>query len=253
MKKNRYIDVFSVLLSAVFLLLTVEQSSSMKRAESEQWLEDQLVYAVESGDMDEIRFLIKKNRNRDGFVEKITRSSSAPITEDISRSRFKDLLKGILHLAVKFRKLVVIRSLLMEGLADVNATDSHGNTPLHLAVKLKDLKAIEILLEDKNIDIKKVNDKNRTALYYAFESEHEDMIELLVNKDAEVINVGSTPWFETHDISIKYVNQNMVDFIKKLQKRNENNVPAKKVTRSSSVPSDPIDIAVPPDNNDLAM
>ena len=51
-----------------------------------------------------------------------------------------------LHQAVKFKKLDVVKALIMKGKADPNLQNRDGDTPLHLAANLELLKMVEALL-----------------------------------------------------------------------------------------------------------
>jgi len=84
--------------------------------------------------------------------------------------------------AIKNDKPVMLKYLLEQG-ADVNATNGH--TPLHIAVEYENLDMVQLLL-NKNANINATNKDGDTPLHIAVENENLDMIPLLLEKGANV-------------------------------------------------------------------
>ena len=86
--------------------------------------------------------------------------------------------------------------LLLEGesrggnMARVNTTNKAGRTALHLAVEQKDVDILHYLLSRRDIDVDPKDDKmNQTPLYLAVKGRHPQMVEMLVENGANVVNI----------------------------------------------------------------
>jgi ankyrin repeat protein len=173
MEKNRGISMLKVVLSAVFVLLTVEQSSSIAVGTDGR---TPLDYAVRSGDIAEVRRLIR-------------------LGADI-RAVDNDCYKRIvLHYAVDSGDENMVRYVLFAYLktgADVNVSDAFGGTPLHNAVVSGNIGIINTLIQ-YCVDINANNRGGVTLLHCA---KNTDVIECLVSYGANVNAVtfsGETP------------------------------------------------------------
>jgi ankyrin repeat protein len=98
--------------------------------------------------------------------------------------------KTALHLAVIFRKPDIIQALLAEGdnVADLQAQDIDGNTPLHLACFQGDIDAARILL-DAGSDINAVNSYGESPLHLAVLGNQPEMIAFLRGYETLEVNL----------------------------------------------------------------
>ncbi|WP_053332722.1 ankyrin repeat domain-containing protein [Candidatus Jidaibacter acanthamoebae] len=130
-------------------------------------------------------------------------------------STYSEYIKSkALRLTVQFNMAEIANILIIKG-ADINATDSSGNTPLIFAAESGDISSMQLLLSKgayvnaqnrkgntalmlainaevvellmKNgADINIENNTNRTALNIAIENEKTAIIELLIKKESKV-------------------------------------------------------------------
>lgn len=76
--------------------------------------------------------------------------------------------------------------LLIENNANVNSTNSYGETPLMLALGISNFNAMKILLETHKCDLNQIDQKGITVLMRAAQNGNEDAVNLLIQNGAEV-------------------------------------------------------------------
>jgi hypothetical protein len=104
-------------------------------------------------------------------------SESAPPEEDADAT--PEIIK-----AVKAEDSARVETLLKEG-ADVNATDSEGNTPLHWAMRRENFALMRQLLNHPGINVNQANNDLVSPYTYAFGLENDEMLTLLKAHGAE--------------------------------------------------------------------
>ncbi len=90
-----------------------------------------------------------------------------------------------IHQAVKEGKLEVVRKMLEEDRDLINAVDSDLKTPLHLATEHGYMPMVELLLE-KGADINAKTGFKRTPLHFAASSGHDEIVRLFIAKGADL-------------------------------------------------------------------
>lgn len=88
-----------------------------------------------------------------------------------------------IHQAVKEGKVEVVRKMLEEDRDLINAVDSDLKTPLHLAAEHGYIDMVELLLE-KGADINAKEGFKRTPLHFAASSGHDEIVRLFIAKGA---------------------------------------------------------------------
>jgi len=89
------------------------------------------------------------------------------------------------HSAAQNNQLSVLRSLVSENPASVNAVDSDSRTPLHWAASAGHEDVITYLLEN-GADVDKADDSGWTALHIAVSAGQEEVVQELVGAGADV-------------------------------------------------------------------
>ena len=85
-----------------------------------------------------------------------------------------------------------LSGLLFKG-TSINAVDKKGNTAAHLSAKAGDLNTLKWLLKQKEVDINRRNGAGETALMLALLEGHWGIANVLLDKGAQVNQVGWTP------------------------------------------------------------
>ena len=122
-----------------------------------------LISAVEAGDVEEVRALLKEGADVDAR---------------------NNLWETVLHQAVMNHRSDIIRILLDAG-ADVNIKDQWGKTPLFWAVYDGPIERV-ILFLDKGSDVNAKDNYGKTPLVSAAEGNHADIIKFLISKGADL-------------------------------------------------------------------
>ncbi|XP_033217235.1 ankyrin-1-like [Belonocnema kinseyi] len=106
-----------------------------------------------------------------------------------SLSEYPEWLDGYLLVCEALKnKQLEITKLLLQNKAKINLITrgtSNSNTPLHYAVCIESLEIIQILLE-KDADLNATNKDKRTPLHIAVKHQKEEIVKLLVKKGADV-------------------------------------------------------------------
>lgn len=102
-----------------------------------------------------------------------------------------------LHLAAKMGKPQIVRLLVEECKANVNAIDDTGRTPLFLAFQRGNTKTARILIQEFHVNVNTVNQWGETPLHLAAKKGKLEKIQLLVkeyNMDVNFLDkFGETP------------------------------------------------------------
>jgi hypothetical protein len=122
-----------------------------------------LISAVEAGDIEEIRALLKEG------------------TDVNARN---NLLETVLHQAVMNHRSDIIRILLDAG-ADVNIKDQLGKTPLFWAAYDGPIESVKLFL-DKGSDVNAKDNNGKTPLVSAAEGNNADIIKFLISRGADL-------------------------------------------------------------------
>nr|XP_012140020.1 PREDICTED: uncharacterized protein LOC105662428 [Megachile rotundata] len=93
----------------------------------------------------------------------------------------KRLRNGKLLIAAGEGKLEEVKKLVKEG-ADINFSDTEGNTVLHYAVESCNLEVVQHVINEMYVDIDIENNENRTPLNIAKESKKQDIMEAIEEK-----------------------------------------------------------------------
>jgi ankyrin repeat protein len=185
-----YIAELKILLSAVFILSTIEQGNSMWASE--------MYDAIQSGDNAKIESLINLGVN----INATSKYGYTPLYEAVmsgNRNTIEFLIthgaeinavggyrkSTPLHEAVRSKDKDMVKFLVEDCHADVTVVDIDGQTPLHLAVRLGKKDIVEFLVEDCHANINARTNENKTPMDLAVRSGNRDIIEFLKNHDAE--------------------------------------------------------------------
>jgi ankyrin repeat protein len=91
----------------------------------------------------------------------------------------------LLHIASRHGKADVVRLLLQQNHADVDARDNLNQTPLHEASTNGHLKVVELLLDHK-ADVNATTTAQNTPLHGASESGHLEVVQMLLKRGADM-------------------------------------------------------------------
>ena len=94
--------------------------------------------------------------------------------------------------AVNIDDVGVVSSLLAQGF-DPNAVDSKGNSALYLALRYQSLKVAKLLIDDPKTHLDQLNPFDENALMIASLQGDLAIVELMVEKGAEINKAGWTP------------------------------------------------------------
>jgi len=96
-----------------------------------------------------------------------------------------------LHFAAQYGHLELIKFLVAQGAADINAIARNNKTPLHLAVEQRHVGIVQFLL-DQGANLEVQDMLRQTPLYYAAASNHLEVVRVLLNNgaDADKINIS---------------------------------------------------------------
>lgn len=99
-----------------------------------------------------------------------------------------------LHQAALHGFTEIIKELLLNKKANVNAKDAMGNTPLHLAALEGKQDVIKLLL-DNGAEVNEQNDLGNTSLHFAMQNGYSEISTLLTDAGAEILKnlQGETP------------------------------------------------------------
>ncbi len=134
----------------------------------------------------------------------------------------------ILHYAVAFQSIDIIKALLRHSDIDVNIINNDEESALHTAVQVDDVEIIKTLLEHESLNVNCVNIFQETPLHYAIQIQKdnvEDVVSALLNNANTDVNAAdsflATPLHVTTkktlvDILIKHqeININALDSCK---------------------------------------
>ncbi len=167
----------------------------------------ELVVAVFDNDINKVREIVNKGINVDFMVVSIGDENVKGIKVHIKRIDAVLVIveKGQgrygytpLHRSIIFGYIDIVR-ILLEGGADKNLKDGYGRTPLHLATRKNNLDCVRVLL-DYNVSLdERISEKSSTtgetelgdtALITAAMYGYIDIVELLLNKGANVNGIG---------------------------------------------------------------
>ena len=96
---------------------------------------------------------------------------------------------GALHRAAASGNFDAVKALLAHKVADVNARDSHGATPIHYAAACGNEALINELVKS-GAQVGLIDNRGMTALYKAAANGHEAVVKLLIDRGANVNTVG---------------------------------------------------------------
>merc|ERR1712098_77207 len=88
-----------------------------------------------------------------------------------------------LHFASEKGNEAMCRDLLEKG-ANVNAHDTHGETPLMKSIYMNKKKCFDVILKQKGVDVGAVNEDGNTALHFASEKGNEAICRNLLENGA---------------------------------------------------------------------
>jgi len=91
-----------------------------------------------------------------------------------------------LHIAVREGHLHSVAFLLEQEEADLNITDTNGNTPLHLALEERQEKIATLLINHPQMDLDKPNLMGRRPIHYAALQGMEGVVRLLIQRNADL-------------------------------------------------------------------
>jgi ankyrin repeat protein len=177
MEKNRYIVLLKVLFSAVFILSTVDQSSSMR---SDQVVASRLETAAL------LRLAVKSKKTR--MVKRlVTNGADINMVDEEGNT----LLTGVASLGD-----VNMTLFLIDNGAEVNKQNNEGCSPLHFAAIFGYWGVIEILL-NRNANINLKDNKGFTPAHWAAMSGNREIVKFLEAQGADLTiksKYGQTPW-----------------------------------------------------------
>jgi len=114
--------------------------------------------------------------------------------------------KTALHLAAMNNKLEMVKYLVENGKANVDARDSCNNTALHLAASNGHLDTVKYFVDEKNVDVNQLNNDGNTALHLAAENGNTEIVKVLLNAKADPLlknKNGKTPRDLATDENVK--------------------------------------------------
>lgn len=91
-----------------------------------------------------------------------------------------DITLPCLHRAAECNQMALIRSLLKQTSANVNAVDKHGRTPLYIAAENGYVDLLKLLGGEFNANVNVMDSDGRIALYRAAERGHLEAVKILV-------------------------------------------------------------------------
>jgi ankyrin repeat protein len=214
LKTNQCITGLKALLISVFILSTIEQSSSMLKLPD--WV-----------------FLL-----RDAWAVEFPKNC----LEDVNaRDIFGNTL---LHTATSLGNIYFADFLVKECSANVNVRNDILSTPLHVAVWLENVSMVEFLMEECHAKVSVRNDTLSTPLHLAVWLENMAIVKILAN-DSESLRALNMDRKTPLDLAIDSENQDIIKFLtEKATKRMPNRLilqkfaepdPCKKLKRRSSV------------------
>ncbi|MDR1235455.1 MAG: ankyrin repeat domain-containing protein [Holosporaceae bacterium] len=206
MEKNRYSTLLKMLFSAVFILSTVDQSSSMRRDQVAA-LRLNVNLAIESGDVEGVKYWaargakIKKivNRGENTPLHGVAysgdeRMAQVLIDNGAEVNRKNDEGYSSLHIAV-MREHTNVVVILLDNKANIDEQGNAGNSPLHIAAMHGRRNVVEILLDrGANIDLQ--DNDGFTAAHWAVIFEEREIVEILRARGANFTiksAAGQTP------------------------------------------------------------
>ena len=108
----------------------------------------------------------------------------------------KDAYTALLHLSCERGYVSIVRILLNEQKADINARTDSGDTPLLLAIEQGHDNVVHVLLSDSQCQMNAKGQDGYTALHFSCKNGHVDMVTTLVSHKANVnarTDNGDTP------------------------------------------------------------
>ncbi|KAF7555470.1 hypothetical protein G7Z17_g2155 [Cylindrodendrum hubeiense] len=108
-----------------------------------------------------------------------------------------------MHWAIQYGCTDILYALIQRG-ADINETDKNGKTALHMAVAREKIHLVKILLESKSIHLNILDSKNWTPLRIAAHKGHEAIVQLLVDREANLdIRDQDQGWAAVRDAALQ--------------------------------------------------
>mmetsp|Transcript_28664 Transcript_28664/g.37567 ORF Transcript_28664/g.37567 Transcript_28664/m.37567 type:complete len:439 (+) Transcript_28664:191-1507(+) len=107
----------------------------------------------------------------------------------------------LVHIACKTGHLEMLRWLVDEAgaiLAVQTDEAAGGNYPIHMAAEQGSIEVLQYLIERDGELVSKCNSSGLTALHLASAANHLKVVELLVEKNADVNAIGATGWTPIH-------------------------------------------------------
>ena len=166
-----------------------------------------LHYSCRHGHVDNVRTLVNHKAN----VNARTDSGDTPLTlaainkhDNVVHAynycevhaKDKDAYTALLHSSCERGYVGIVKTLVTEHKADVNARTDSGDTPLTLAAKNKHDNVVRALLSDSQCLVDAKGQDGYTALHYSCRHGHVDNVRTLVNHKANVnarTDSGDTP------------------------------------------------------------
>ncbi|HET9843468.1 MAG TPA: ankyrin repeat domain-containing protein [Gammaproteobacteria bacterium] len=152
--------------------------------------------AIEHGSNHGVRKLIREGAN----IEAKNNKRQTPLHLAIlhHKPRFATIWSALLQsLYLKNDRADIVKFLVNEGNANVNAVDSQGDTPLILATKLAKPELVYFLLNDGKSDPRIKNRFEQNALHVAAEKGRSNIAKMLIDSNFDLLNTsdlwGHTP------------------------------------------------------------
>ncbi|MGL9762250.1 MAG: ankyrin repeat domain-containing protein [Wolbachia sp.] len=122
-------------------------------------------------------------------------------------SRFAKTIKyTLLHVAIFSGRLDIVKHLIADKKADVDARGSDDKTALHLAASNGHLDTVKYFVDEKNVDVNQLNNDGNTALHLAAENGNTEIVKVLLNAKADPLlknKNGKTPRDLATDENVK--------------------------------------------------
>ncbi|MGL9732334.1 MAG: ankyrin repeat domain-containing protein [Wolbachia sp.] len=122
-------------------------------------------------------------------------------------SRFAKTIKyTLLHVAIFSGRLDIVKHLIADKKANVDARGSDDKTALHLAASNGHLDTVKYFVDEKNVDVNQPNNDGNTALHLAAENGNTEIVKVLLNAKTDPLlknKNGKTPRDLATDENVK--------------------------------------------------